>query len=35
VEQEFSIDRCVEAHAGLYQELLDKNRVGALRIAAE
>jgi hypothetical protein len=35
VEQEFSIERCVEAHAKLYQELLDRSRVGALGIAAE
>jgi glycosyltransferase involved in cell wall biosynthesis len=35
VEQEFSIERCVEAHAQLYQELLDRSRVGALGIAAE
>jgi glycosyltransferase involved in cell wall biosynthesis len=35
VEQEFSIERCVEAHAQLYQELLDRRRVGTLGIAAE
>ena len=35
VEHEFSIERCVQAHADLYQELLDRNRAGALGIAAE
>ena len=35
VEQEFSIERCVQAHAELYQELLDRNRASVLGVAAE
>ena len=26
VEKEFSIDKCVKAHADLYEEMLDKDR---------
>ena len=33
VEEKFSIDRCVKAHAELYQEMLDKTE--ARKIAAE
>jgi len=33
VEKEFSIDRCVKAHADLYEEMLDK--IEARRVAAE
>ena len=35
VEEEFSIERCVGAHAELYRELLDGTRMGGIGIAAE
>lgn len=34
-EKEFSIERCVQSHAELYEELLNRRRAGALGIAAE
>jgi len=33
VEREFSIDKCVKAHADLYEEMLDK--IEARKVAAE
>jgi glycosyltransferase involved in cell wall biosynthesis len=35
VEKEFSIERCVQKHAALYEELLQRSRGGALPLAAE